>query len=101
MTRKDLLGLALAATLLLLAEQAQAAPAQHKAPSTCNIVVTKNGKNTLTEVWVGHINDGDSLTVSYTYFGAKKTTVLGKGTTYLGTNVTDARVNDAKDKKVC
>ena len=101
MTRKDLLGLALAALLLLIAEQAQAAPAQHKAPSTCSIVVTKNGKNTLTEVWVGHINDGDSLTASYTYFGSKKTKVLSKGTTYLGTNVTGEKVTEKNGKKIC
>lgn len=43
MTRKDLLGLALAATLLLLAEQAQAAPVQAKA-AACYITTLKGGQ---------------------------------------------------------
>lgn len=93
----------LATGLIVAALLATYTPARaHKAPSTCNIVVTKtSSKSTLTEVWVGHINDGDSLTAKYTDVGKAKTKPLGKGTTYLGTNVTGVSVRDKNDKKVC
>lgn len=98
MTRNDILALALVTTLLALPGNAQA----HNAPSKCNITVTNTGNgNTLTEVWVGHINDGDKLTANYTDMGKSKTKAVYKGTTYLGTNVSKVSVTDKNRKKVC
>ena len=98
MTRNDILALALVTTSLALPGNAQA----HNAPSKCNITVTNTGNgNTLTEVWVGHINDGDKLTANYTDMGKSKTKAVYKGTTYLGTNVSKVSVTDKNRKKVC
>lgn len=74
----------------------------HSAPSRCSVTVTNTGNgNTLTEVWVGHINDGDKLTANYTDMGKGKTKAVYKGTTYLGTNVSKVSVTDKNRKKVC
>jgi len=99
MTRKGILAIALAATLLFIDASGTQA---HSAPSRCNITVTNTGNgNTLTEVWVGHINDGDKLTANYTDMGRGKTKAVYRGTTYLGTNVSKVSVTDRNRKKVC
>lgn len=92
---------ALLISMALLATYAPPAQA-HNAPSKCNVTVTNTGNgNTLTEVWVGHINDGDKLTANYTDMGKSKTKAVYKGTTYLGTNVSKVSVTDKNRKKVC
>ncbi len=93
----------LTAAFLVVALLATYAPAQaHSAPSKCSITVTNTGNgNTLTDVWVGHVNDGDALTASYTDMGKTKYTALYRGTTYLGTNVSGVSVTDRNRKKVC
>jgi len=95
--------LVMLAMLVVVALLATYAPAQaHSAPSKCSITVTNTGgNNTLTEVWVGHINDGDKLTANYTDMGKGKTKAVYKGTTYLGTNVSKVSVTDKNRKKVC
>lgn len=99
MTRKDILAIALAATLLLIDASGTHA---HSAPSRCTVTVTNTGNgNTLTEVYVGHINDGDKLTANYTDMGKGKTKAVYRGTTYLGTNVKGVSVTDRNRKKVC
>ena len=93
----------LSTLLLLLALLATYTSAQaHSAPSKCNITVTNTGNgNTLTEVWVSHVNDGDKLTANYTDMGKGKTKAVYRGTTYLGTNVSGVSVTDRNRKKVC
>ncbi len=93
----------LTAALLIAALLATYAPAQaHSAPSKCSVTVTNTGSgNTLTEVWVGHINDGDKLTANYTDMGKTKYKAIYHGTTYLGTNVSGVTVTDKNRKKVC
>lgn len=99
MTRKGILAIALAATLLFIDASGTQA---HNAPSKCSVTVTNTGNgNTLTEVWVGHINDGDKLTANYTDMGRGKTKAVYRGTTYLGTNVSKVSVTDRNRKKVC
>lgn len=91
------------AALLIAALLATYAPAHaHSAPSKCSVTVTNTGSgNTLTEVYVGHVNDGDALTASYTDMGKAKYKAVYRGTTYLGTNVSGVSVTDKNRKKVC
>lgn len=93
----------LTAAFLVAALLATYAPAQaHSAPSKCNITVTNTGNgNTLSEVYVGHVKDGDALTANYTDMGKGKTKAVYRGTTYLGTNVSGVSVTDKNRKKVC
>lgn len=93
----------LTAAFLIAALLATYMPAQaHNAPSRCNITVTNTGNgNTLTEVYVGHVNDGDALTASYTDMGKAKYKAVYRGTTYLGTNVSGVSVTDRNRKKIC
>lgn len=94
----------LTAAFLVIALLATYAPQAraHNAPSKCSVTVTNTGNgNTLTEVYVGHVNDGDALTATYTDMGKGKTKAVYRGTTYLGTNVSGVSVTDRNRKKVC
>ena len=73
----------------------------HSAPSTCNFTVTTSGKNTVTELYVNHIKDGDTLSLMYTDAGRQKDRRAFRGYSLVGTNVSGATVVNQKAVTIC
>ena len=73
----------------------------HNSPSACNFTVTRYGKNTMTELFVTHKIDQDTLTAYWTDYGTAKSKVVYHGYAYIGTNVTGAYVSNQAGVTIC
>lgn len=90
----------LALALALLVSAAQPVYA-HAAPSSCNFTVTKTGKNTITELFVTHVSDRDTLSLMYRDATGQHDRRAYHGYSSVGTNVKNATVKDSKGVTVC
>ena len=90
----------LALALALLASAAQPVQA-HAEPSSCNFTVTKSGKNTITELYVNHVKDGDTLSLMYRDATGQHDRRAYRGYSSVGTNVKSATVKNSKGATVC
>lgn len=90
----------LALALVLLASAAQPVYA-HAAPSSCNITVTKSGRNTVTELFVTHVKDGDMLSLMWSDATGQHDRRAYHGYSSVGTNVKNVVVKDSKGITVC
>lgn len=93
----------LTAAFLVAALLATYAPAQaHSAPSRCRVDIYDTGNgHTTTDVFVGHKADGDTLTASFVDMRTNKSTVIYRGWTHIGTDVSGVTVTDKAGRKVC
>ncbi len=90
----------LALALASLASIAQPVYA-HAAPSSCNITVTKSGRNTVTELFVTHINDGDTLSLMWNDATGQHDRRAYHGYSSVGTNVSGVKVKNQRGVTVC
>lgn len=90
----------LALALALLASAAQPVYA-HAEPSSCNVTVTKAGRNTVTELFVTHVNDGDMLSLMWNDATGQHDRRAYHGYSSVGTNVSGVKVKDRKGATVC
>lgn len=90
----------LALALVLLASAAQPVYA-HAAPSSCNITVTKSGRNTITELFVTHVADRDTLSLMWSDATGQHDRRAYRGYSSVGTNVKSVVVKDSKGVTVC
>lgn len=90
----------LALALALLASAAQPVQA-HAAPSACNVTVTKAGRNTITELFVTHVADGDMLSLMWSDATGQHDRRAYHGYSSVGTNVKSVVVKNSKGVLVC
>lgn len=90
----------LAFALALLASIAQPVLA-HAEPSSCNMTVTKSGRNTVTELFVTHIKDGDTLSLMYQDATGQHDRRAYRGYSSVGTNVSGVEVKNQRGVTIC
>ena len=90
----------LALALALLASAAQPVQA-HAAPSACNVTVTKAGRNTVTELFVTHVADRDTLSLMWSDATGQHDRRAYHGYSSVGTNVKSVVVKNSKGVTVC
>ena len=90
----------LALALAILASAAQPVQA-HAAPSSCNISVTKSGRNTITELFVTHVADRDKLSLMWSDATGQHDRRAYHGYSSVGTNVNSVVFKDSKVVTVC